>query len=448
MTGDGDDDEAAVGRLRALLRFRTVSTADPAATDLAQFDALLAALPVLYPRAHGVLERRLLAGRTALYRWPGRREGDPAVLMAHYDVVPAGEDGWEHPPFAGEVAGEGEARAVWGRGAIDMKGVLGALLEAADRLAAEGFRPRHDVYLDVGHDEEIAGNGAPAVVADLRERGIRPRLVLDEGGAVVEGVLPGVQVPMAVVGVAEKGSATVVLRAREPGGHAAMPPRTTATARLARAVVRLDRHPHPARMSAPLRQMLRTVAPHSRQPYRWAYEHLHLTGVPLAWGLGRRGDVGGAFVRTTQAVTQLRGSPAPNVLPEEAAAVVNVRVLPGSGVAGAVRHLTRAVRDPGVSVEVVQASEPSPLSPAHGEAWETLGAAIAAAYPGVPVVPYVMLQASDSRHFSAVSGHVYRFMPFDLTAAERATLHAPGERIRVSTYHRAVGFYTDLLRRL
>ena len=444
MTGE----DAAVERLRELLRLPTVSHVDPAETDWAVFDAFLDALPVLYPRAHTVLERRIVAGHTALYRWPGREPGDPAVLMAHYDVVPAPDDGWEHPPFAAVLAGEGEERAVWARGALDMKGVLGALLEAVDRLAAEGFRPRHDVYLLLGHNEEVAGDGAPTVVAELRERGVRPRLVLDEGGAVVRDVLPGVRVPMAVVGVSEKGIATVVLRVREPGGHAAMPPRTTATTRLARAVARLDRHPHPARVSGPVRQMLTTVAPHADRPYRWLYGHLRLAGVPLAWGLARRGDVSAAFVQTTQAVTQLAGSPAPNVLAQEAAAVVNVRVLPGSSVAEAVRHIRRAVRDPGVTVEVVQASEPVAPSPAHGPAWETLRSAIGAVYPEALVVPYVMLQASDSRHFAAVSGHVYRFMPYDLTTAERATLHGPGERIRVSTYSRAVRFGGELLRRL
>jgi carboxypeptidase PM20D1 len=400
----------------------------------------------MYPALHAALERESIAGHSLLYRWRGSGEEPPTVLMAHYDVVAATVEGWEHPPFAAELVGSGADRVVWGRGTLDDKGSLVGILEAVERLVTSGFRPRADLYLSFGHNEETSGAGAIAIVDELERRGIRPGLVLDEGGAIVDGVFPGVEKPVAVVGVSEKGITTLRLSVDQVGGHASTPPRMTATARLARAIVRLNGRPFPSRFSGTDREMIRTIGAHASWPVGWAFSHVRWTEPLLLALFSRLGDETRAITRTTQAVTQLHGSQAANALAESAVATVNLRVAVGSTVAGAVRHVRSAVRDPAVRIEALHPSEPSPVSPTSGAAWELIARSIRATYGDVVVTPYVMLAASDARHFTRISDHVYRFSPFEMSGAERTTLHARNERITVATWLRGIDFYERVIR--
>jgi carboxypeptidase PM20D1 len=446
MTDRTAAETRSLERFRALLRIPTISRADEAETDWAAFDRFVGALPGLYPALHSALDRELIAGHTLLYRWRGGDpDADPTVLMAHYDVVPATDEGWLHPPFAATLADDGDGEVVWGRGTLDDKGALVSILEAVEARVLAGHTPEGDVYLSFGHNEETDGAGARAVVAELERRGIRPRLVLDEGGAVVEGVFPGVTRPTAVVGVSEKGITTLTLTVEQVGGHASTPPRMTATARLARAVVRLDARPFPARFSPTDLEMLGTVGAHASGAAGWVFRHARLTAPLLLRLFTRLGEETAAMVRTTQAVTQLSGSQAANALAERAVATVNVRVAVGSSVADAVRHVRRAIHDDAVRIDTLHPSEPSPVSPTTGEAWELLSRTIAESFDDVVVTPYIQLGASDSRHFTRISAHVYRFSPFEMSRDERGTLHARNERIRVDTWLRGVRFYERLI---
>jgi len=436
----------SVDRFRELLRIPTVSHADESETDWAVFDDFAATMERLYPALHETLTRERVDGHSLLFHWAGARSDDPLVLMAHLDVVPVVPDDWEHDPFAAEIVGEGEDAVLHARGAIDDKGSLVAVLEAVEQLVAEGFTPARDVYLSFGHNEETAGGGAQAIVALLRERGIRPGLVLDEGGAVVDGAIPGVVVPTAMVGVAERGVMTLHLTARESGGHASTPPSYPATARLARAVDRLHRRPFPTRLAPPVRAMLSTVAPHAPQPLRALFRSLALTGPLVAGVLSRLGPEMNATVRTTAVTTRLRGAPGDNVLATSATATVNIRLLTGDTVAAATERVRRVVADPAVEVTLAHGSDPSPVSPWHGDAWRRIASAVAASLgDDVVTLPYLQLGASDSRWFTAISDQVYRFTPFHLTRAERDALHAHDERIRVEVWLRGIGFYRELL---
>ena len=438
--------DPAVERFRELLRIPTVSSHDPAAVDVDAFAAFRDAVQRLYPRLHAVLERELVAEHSVLMRWPGAVAADPLVLMAHYDVVPVVASEWQHPPFAATVVGEGEQATLHARGAIDDKGALVAILEAVEQLVAEGFAPARDVYLAFGHDEEVAGHGAPAIVELLRSRGIRPGLVLDEGGAVVSGALPGVDVETAMIGVAERGVMTLTLTARELGGHASTPPATPATARLARAITRLQRRPFPTRIAPPVRAMFATLAPHARAPFSAVFARLGVLGPGLARLLPRFGPETNAIARTTAVVTELSGADGENVLATSARAAVNIRLLTGDTVAGATARVRRVVRDPLVEIELRQGSDPSPVSPWRGAQWARVSRAVVATL-GADVVPtpYLQLGASDSRWFTAISTHVYRFTPFRLTASEREALHAHDERIRVDVWLRGIAFYRALI---
>lgn len=434
-----------VERFRALLRIPTISRSELDLVDWTQFERFVTLLSELYPGVHKSLEREIVAEHSLLYRWVGKSSENPIVLMAHYDVVDATDERWEHPPFAAELVGDGPDAELWSRGTLDDKGALVAILEAVEALVGQGFTPQNDIYLSFGHDEETLGSGGSAIAALLESRGIRPALVLDEGGAIVEGIFPGVVDPIAVIGVSEKGITSVELRVTQDGGHASTPPRLAATTRLARAIDRLDRKPFPARFTPTNLEMIRTVGAHARQPYRWLFTNQWLTRGLLLALFGRLSDETRAMVRTTGVVTRLSGSLADNALAETARAIVNVRVAVGSSVDAVVDHIRTAVNDPLVVVSAVHPSEPSPVSPTTGAAWDRVRAAILDGHPDTIVTPYIQLGASDSRHFTGISPAVYRFTPFEMSLAERGTLHAVNERIHVDTWLRGIAFYEKMI---
>lgn len=436
------DGEAAAQRLSRLVQVPTVSTKDPDGTNEQAFVRFREELTALYPRLHARLEREVLGRGALLYRWASGNDAPPLVLMAHYDVVPVEDQAWSDEPFSGAIA-DG---LVHGRGAIDDKGCLVAVAEAVESLLAEGFVPARDVYLSFGDDEEVFGVGAQLAVKALTDRGVRPWAVLDEGGAVVSGVFPGVDGPIAVVGLAEKGMLDLELTTTDPGGHASAPVPGGATARLARAVLRLDRDPFPARLDAVVLSMVDTVGRQAGGAHRALFAHAALLRPALAQVLARSSRQGNALVRTTVAITQLEGSRASNVLATRARATANIRIALGETVGSSVERVRRAVDDPTVGLRVLHGNDPSPVSRTDGEPWALLSRAIRAVYPGATVTPYVMVQASDARHFAQISDSVYRFMPFDLTAEELATIHAADERLSIAALGRGIGFYRALIR--
>lgn len=444
-----EEDDAALARFRTLLQIPTVSHTDDDLIEWAPFDDFLAEVVRLYPRLHETLDREVVDGHSLLYRWPGSAPAaasEPLVLMAHLDVVPVVAEEWAHAPFAAEIVGDGENAEIHARGAIDDKGSLVAILEAVEQLVVSGFTPAHDVYLSFGHNEETAGGGARAIVEVLRGRGIRPGLVIDEGGAVVDGVVPGVSVPTAMVGVAERGVMTVLLTARENGGHASTPPAMPATVRLARAIDRLHRHPFPTRIAPPVRALFATIAPHAPQPLRWVFQNLALTGPLLARVFPHLGPEMNALVRTTAVATELSGAPGENVLATSARASINIRLLTGDTVEGAAARVRRVVGDAQIEVDVRHGSDPSPVSPWRGEPWRRIATAVRDGLGDeIVTTPYIQLGASDSRWFTEISDNVYRFTPFHLTRAERDALHSHNERIRVGVWSRGIGFYRALV---
>lgn len=446
MYGDGDH-TGAVERFRSLLRVPTVSRSDRAEREDAPFERFPALLAELYPRVHAALEFERVDDTGLLYRWPGREAGDAVVLLAHWDVVPADEPGWTHPPFdAVRVADAGGVDRIWGRGTIDDKGALVAILEAVDAALADGVEPAHDVYLSFGGDEEVQGSAAEAAVDLLASRGVRARLVLDEGGAVVEGQFPGVRAPTAVVGIAEKGIATVELVAKEPGGHAAHPPRRrpTATARLARAITRVSKRTR-AKLPPPAMPMFRALGAHVGGALGFVFRHPRAFRFVLERALASGSDEADALLRTTRVVTRLQGSAAVNVLPESARATVNLRVAVGSTLDAELERIRRDVADPRIAIELVHGTDPSPVSPAEGPAWDVVAAALRTSHPDAIPVPYAMLGATDGRHFARISDCVYRFTPFALSRRDLAGLHALDESIRVDAWLAGIRFYRALL---
>ena len=442
--------DPAVAKLQALVRIPTVSHRDPAENDTAAFDTFVAELARLFPLLHQHLELTRLHTHALLFHWRGRSAGRPVVLMAHLDVVPVEESApWQHPAFAAEIV-DG---AVWGRGTLDDKGCLVGLCEAVERLLAAGHVPAQDVWLSFGCDEEVSGQAAPLAVAELERRGVRPWFVLDEGGAVAHGAFPGVRPPVAVIGVTEKGVTSLELTAEGRGGHASTPARGGPTARIARAITRLERAPFAASIPAPTLELLLRLARHAPAPLRPLIGPLAGNAARLSPVLTRAliaaGPEPAAMTRTTLAATTLSGSPALNVIASRATVGLNIRILVGDTVAGVIEHVRRAVRDDTLTLEVVEANEPSPVSPYDGdEAFALLETTIAADFPDAIVSPYVMMAATDSRFFTGICERVYRFAPFRMTKAQRESIHSYDEHIGIDDFLSGVDWYQHLIERL
>ncbi len=438
-------DDHVVEALRACIRIPTVSSWDPAQEDRAAFEGLLDELRRQFPLLHETCEVERIAGDALLVRWAGRSPERPVVLMAHLDVVPVGDESmWTLAPFAADVA-DGH---IWGRGALDCKGSLVATCEAVESLISAGFTPGRDVWMSFGCNEEVSGGAAQQAVRLLRERGVEPWFVMDEGGAIVQGALPGVDDPIAVIGVSEKGCVDVHLTARGDGGHASAPKRMGATARIARAVMRLEKRPFPARLPDPTIDMIERLGPHSRMPFAPVFSNARRLRPVLTRVFVRLGHETEAMTRTTMAVTMLEGSKGANVIADTARAHVNMRVMVGETVDGAVQRVRKTIKDPRVEVTLVNGDEPSPVSPTDDAAYSVLASALADVFPGTVPVPYVMMAATDSRHFHKVWPRVYRFTPFRMTDAQRAAIHGIDERIGIDDLRDGVAWYRRLIERL
>jgi carboxypeptidase PM20D1 len=439
------DRDRAVAKLQALVRIPTVSHRDPALVDTDVFDQFVAELARQFPVLHERLELTRVDTHGLLFRWAGASDERPVVLMAHLDVVPV-DDGapWQHPPYGAEI----HDGAVWGRGTLDDKGPLVAICEATEALLEEGFTPAQDVWLSFGCNEEVSGTAAGLAVEELTRRGVRPWFVVDEGGAIAAEAFPGVAAPIGVVGVTEKGVTSLELRVEGRGGHASTPARMGPTARLARAITRLDRSPMPSSVPAPTVELLRRMAPHASLALRPLMANAGRLRPVLTKALVVAGPESAAMTRTTFAVTTLSGSPAVNVIASTARAGVNIRIMVGDTVAEVLAHVRRAVADDQVQIDVIEQHEPSPVSPFDDEAFRLIESTISEVFPDAVPAPYVMMAATDSRFFTTICDRVYRFAPFRMTKAQRESIHAYDEHLGVGAYVDGVHWYRRLIERI
>lgn len=437
----------ATEKLARAIQIPTVSSTDVSRRDESAFQRWGPFLSEEFPLLHEKLEKHTPGGLAILFRWEGTNPSlRPGALLAHFDVVPPGDpDRWRYPPFSGEIA-EG---CVWGRGAIDDKLSHITMLQAVEELLAQGVAPERTIFLCFGGDEEIGGTeGAQAIVRWLKERGERLAWVLDEGGAVSEGVLPSLPGPAAMVGLAEKGHINVRLTAQGAGGHASSPPKETAVSRLARAIRRVVNTPFPRRITRTVDAFLSSLAPHLTGLERLLFRLRPLAN-PLILLALRRNPRTRAMVETTQAVTMVSGGSAENVLPDAAWAVVNIRLLQGDSIESALEHIREAVDDPEVSVELhgewgnnAAVAE----TPVDHPLLDTIASALSSVLPGTPVIPYLPTASTDSAAYSAVTANIFRFVPMLLDAEALSLVHNVDERVSLENVERCVGFYKEFLR--
>jgi carboxypeptidase PM20D1 len=436
----------AAERLARSIRIPTISHDDPASVAPQAFQGLHAYLEAAFPLVHSQLQREKVGTHSLLYTWQGSDSSlKPILLMGHLDVVPiepGTEAKWQEEPFSGRIANG----FIWGRGAIDNKlSVLGTL-EAVEMLLREGFRPARGVYLAYGHDEEVGGQGgAREIAALLKRRGVELEMVLDEGGIIGEGLLQGISRPVALVGIAEKGFASIELSTRSQGGHSSIPPRQSTIGILGSAIARLEKKQMPARLEQPTEQLFERIGPRFPFAQRAIFANLWVTH-PLVIRKLEDSPTTNAMVRTTTAATIFQAGSKENVLPSRARAVVNFRILPGDSVAGVVQHVRRVVDDPRVDARLIGFSaEPSEVSSTDSESFRTLERVIQSMAPEATVAPYLVVVLTDARYYSQLSRNVFRFLPVQLTARDLERMHGTNERIAVRDYERAIGFYRHLI---
>lgn len=436
------DRDKVISNLQTLVRFKTVSYRDHSLENDAEFEGMIATLPSLYPNVYKECTLTRLNDRALLYRWRGKSDISPAVMMAHYDVVPVNEEAWEKPPFDAVL----ENGMIWGRGTLDTKVTFSSILYAVDTLIGQKFIPENDVYLAFSGGEEINGKGAVNIVDYFEQNKIVPALVLDEGGAVVENVFPGVKAPCGMIGIAEKGMIDVCYKAKSAGGHASAPKPHTPVGTLSSACVKIEGNPFKAHLSAPVAKMFDTLGRHSNFLYRMIFANLWCFSPVLDMICKKSGGELNALMRTTVAFTQMNGSSASNVIPPEATMVSNIRLNPHDTVDSALAYLKKVVNDDKIEITALHGMNPSRISVTDCDAYEKVASAVASTWKGTICTPYLMVQCSDSRHWGRISDRVYRFSAMDLTSEERATIHGNNERIRVDCLCRAVEFYLRLIK--
>jgi carboxypeptidase PM20D1 len=436
-------DTQALQHFRGAITFKTVSFSDSLLFDSSQFIAFRRFLEETYPLVHQKLSLEIVNNYTLLYKWEGAKpQLNPVVLMAHQDVVPV-EEGtesiWSIDPFAGIV----KDNFVWGRGSADDKINLIAILESVEKLLKTGFKPERTIYLVFGHDEEIGGKGALAV-ADLFKKGnIHPDLVLDEGGIVTREKVPGLQRTVALIGTSEKGMLTLELSVEKGGGHSAFPEAETAIDILARALTKLNENKFEARFSPSTESFIECVGPEMPFKQRIAFANLWLFR-SMIHGIYEKSNTGNAMIRTTLVPTIIKAGVKENVVPTVASAVLNLRLLPGDSSALVKQKIRDVIDDDRVHIDVKDFREATGVTPMESFAYQTVDQIVRQTYDSVVATPFLMIAATDSRHFNKVSNGIIKFSPM----IDPIGFHGIDERVSLESFYTSLWFFEQLIRDL
>ena len=440
-------DMEAIERLSQAIQFRTISYEDTLQTDYEPYDAFINFLEEQYPQLHAEAPPTRIGGYSLLFKWEGTRTDlKPALLLGHYDVVPVSKNAdslWTYPPFSGKIA-DG---FVWGRGALDDKSGIMSMLEAAEQLIEEGFRPPRTMYFALHHDEEIGGlGGAKRVAAHLQEQGVELEFLVDEGTPIAVGLVENVEPPIAFIGVAEKGYVNIEMTYRQEGGHASMPPRMTVISTLSEAIGRIEQRPMQAYYKGIIRETFDPIIPYMPFWQRLAFNNTWLFRRLIVRGLGRN-PVTNASLRTTAAKTIFEAGFKENVLPGEGRVILNFRIHPNDSVQDVERYVRRTIGNPDIQVRVMdRAREASPISDTDAPPYLMLRETIEAEFEGALISPTLFVAASDSRHFHELTSNVYRFRPIRATPDDRGRVHGIDERIGTHNYLEMISFQKRLIR--
>jgi len=441
------DQKIAAAHLSDVIKLETVTHEDPSENVPVNFVQLHKMLEKNYPLVHKTMKREVVGENNLLFTWAGKDSKlEPVLFAAHQDVVPAEETSlsqWTYPPFSGKIA-DG---FIWGRGTLDIKNQLVSLMEAAEALIKNGYQPERTVMFGFGADEEVLGVGAKDIVALLKKRGIRLAAMVDEGGCIYEDIIPGVHGKTGMIGLAEKGYLSLRVWVDDEAGHSSTPSKNTATGTLIRALDRLVANPFPAKVSAVAR-MFAKLAGSAEFKLQLAFANLWLFGDLVEKTLLANGETA-ATIRTTTAVTILRGGVKDNIIPGHAEAVVNFRLLPGETIASACERIRKTMNDERVHFEPLRGNawEASPVSPDEHPAYQHIAGAAREFFPGIPFAPYIMLGGSDARNYYAICDNVYRFSPCVMVPSDLSRVHGINERISLEAFGLMVEYFYNLIPR-
>lgn len=432
----------SVQNLAKAISFRTISYEDFSLTDTSQFLNFHAFIDSTYPMIFGHLEKEIHGKNALLYKWQGKNtQLKPLVLLAHQDVIPVVEENWGKGPFSGEI----DSEFIWGRGTLDDKGSLISILEAIENLLGEGIVPERTVYLAFGDDEEVNGSGARAIAATLKERGVEAEMVIDEGMVITSGVVPMISEPVALIGTSEKGYLSVEITSKFTGGHSSMPQSETAISVLSKAIIAITENQSSPEFTTPVKNFLSYIGPEIPWPARIVFANQWLLGGVLK-SIYTGSGPGNAFVRTTTAPTLLKAGIKDNVLPTEATATVNFRLLPGDSSEKIIQRLNKVINDERISVKALENSkEPAKVSPTDCKAFNVLNKTIKQSFKNTYVAPTLMTGSSDSYYYSEVSPNVFRFAPYQITQDNIDLIHNDNERISIENYKSMINFYYRLV---
>nr|AFK10756.1 putative carboxypeptidase PM20D1 precursor [Callorhinchus milii] len=404
-------------------------------------------LPKAFPGVFSsdLVRHEIIANYSHLFTVRGSDPGlRPYILTAHLDVVPVAEEEWDFPPFSGEES-DGY---LYGRGTLDDKQSVVAILQGLEFLLRRGYRPRRSFYIGLGHDEEVGGyNGAKSIAAELQSRGVKPSFLLDEGSVILDGIISGLQKSAAVIATSEKGFATISLSVTTTTGHASIPPRETSIGILAEAVSRLEKNPMPRMFGrGPERAMIEHLTTEMTFPMKFIMANLWLFSSSVGRYMEQK-PATNSLVRTTTTVTQFHAGIKDNVNPPSARALVDVRLHPAHTLKQLLSQIDATVADTRVKVEVINFS-PSPPMSSYDETsfgYQLIRTTVVETFPDVAVAPGLCIGITDSRHYQNLTKELYRFSPARLNQEDLARIHGPNERIAVKNYEEIVQFFFLLI---
>ncbi len=435
-------------KLSEAVKKKTISYMDSTLIDYSTFVALHNCLADQFPLVHQELEKTVVNTYSLLYKWEGKDGRQlPTLFMAHQDVVPVAEgteNDWTYDAFSGEII-DGY---VWGRGSLDTKITMIGALEAVEQLLKHGFRPENDIYLAFGHDEEIQGDdGAFKIAKYLEEQGVKLGAVLDEGGIINTGSIQGIDKPVGLIGIAEKGYLDLKLSIEGQGGHASMPPKSTALGQMSQLIHRIEKNQMPMVLSNTTKVFLTNIGPHMKGVNKHIIANLWLFK-PIFMKIFSDSNSGNALLRTTTAVTMCQGSNASNVLPLSASATINFRIASWNSVDEVINHVKKLGKGIPFEYELLNHKEPSIVSSTETDFYKTLTKVIEENFEGTIVAPYTVLAATDSVKYERICRNIYRFAPIKVSKEELATIHNSNERISIENIEKCVTFFIEVMKTL
>jgi carboxypeptidase PM20D1 len=433
-----------IEKFREAVRIPTCLQSDDVLTDFQEF------LLKVFPIFHKTAQRWVLSPYSIVYRISGTGDAGAVLFLAHYDVVPAEKEKWSVDPFGAQV----KDNFVYGRGSIDMKSTLISMLEAAENLCAQGWKPKQDIWFAFGGDEERGGTlGAMKTAQWFKERNQTFNWIMDEGTPIMENIINGTDSTFAFVSIVEKGNLSLCLTVEQQPGHASRPPKIQAAAVLGRALCRIAKKPFPYRLTRAVETFYSSIAPLMPKVQGFVMRHARILSVffrPLFFKLVSVSPTAESFLRTTVAMTMLEGSAADNVMPSQVKAVINIRLLCPWTIKSATAYIKKIIKDERVQLSLYEpGADPVFTEYGFGEnGWQQIKDAVAEVWSGVVPLPFVMVAITDSRYYKELTKNIFRFSPKKLNFDELNRVHGHDERISLENLHNELKFYLNLMRSL